>query len=80
MSRFLWGELLTFDDPEFRLPAIERLEGFHPGELSLYGRVLVPVHARESIVLAWLYIGDRLLESRISPTSNSSWPSPSQSV
>lgn len=27
----MYGELLTFDDPETRLPAIDRLEGFHPG-------------------------------------------------
>ena len=76
----VYGELLTFDDPESHLPAIDRLEGFHPGGSSLYKRVLVPVHARESIVVAWLYIGDRLLENRISPTTNSQWPSPSQSV
>jgi len=76
----VYGELLTFDDPESRLPAIDRLEGFHPGGSSLYRRVLVPIHARESIVVAWLYIGDRLLENRISPTTNSQWPSPSQSV
>jgi len=39
----VYGELLTFDDPESRLPAIDRLEGFHPGGPSLYRRVLVPV-------------------------------------
>ena len=54
----VYGELLTFDDPSTRLPAIDRLEGFHPCGRSLYRRVLVPVHARESIVSAWLYIGD----------------------
>ena len=27
----VYGELLTFDDPDNRLPAIDRLEGFHPG-------------------------------------------------
>jgi len=26
----VYGELLIFDDPETRLPAIDRLEGFHP--------------------------------------------------
>ena len=54
----VYGELLIFDDPSTRLPAIDRLEGFHPCGRSLYSRVLVPVHARESIVSAWLYIGD----------------------
>jgi len=36
-------ELLAFDDPENRLPAIDRLEGFHPIGQSLYSRFLVPV-------------------------------------
>ena len=49
--------ILTFDDPSTRLPAIDRLEGFHPGSSSLYKRVFVSVHARESIVLAWLCAG-----------------------
>ena len=39
----VYGELLTFDDPESRLPAIDRLERFHPGGPSLYHRVMVPV-------------------------------------
>jgi len=49
----VYVELLTFDlpaprlrqagDPESRLPAIDRLEGFHPGGRSLYKRILVPV-------------------------------------
>lgn len=30
----VYGELLTFDDPESRLPAIDRLEGFRPGGSS----------------------------------------------
>jgi len=41
----VFGELLTFDDPESRLPAIDRLEGFHPVGPSRYSRVLVPVYA-----------------------------------
>jgi hypothetical protein len=49
--------ILTFDDPSTRFPAKDHLEGFHPGSSSLYKRFLVPVHARESIVLAWLYTG-----------------------
>jgi len=55
----VYGEFLTFDDPEHRLPAIDRLEGFHPGGPSLYRRVLVPVCIRQEIVLgAWAYAGD----------------------
>jgi len=69
----VYGELLTFDDPESRLPAIDRLEGFHPGGSSLYRRVLVPVHARESVVLAWLYIGDESLRRGIELIPTGIW-------
>jgi len=56
----VYGELLTFDDPETRLPAIDRLEGFHPGGPCLYRRVLVPVQVKKSVLPAWLYVvGDR---------------------
>ena len=54
--------------------------GRDPGERSLYSRALVPVHTSKGIGLAWLYIGGHQVEGQISPTSNSSWPSPSQSV
>jgi gamma-glutamylcyclotransferase (GGCT)/AIG2-like uncharacterized protein YtfP len=54
------GELLTFDDPEERLPALDDLEGFRPGEESLYRRVLIPVTLPETnaTVLAWTYVGE----------------------
>ena len=52
----VYGELLTFDDPETRLPAIDRLEGFLPGGPSLYRRVLVPASTRGRRVLVWLYV------------------------
>jgi gamma-glutamylcyclotransferase (GGCT)/AIG2-like uncharacterized protein YtfP len=57
----VYGELLTFNDPETRLPAIDRLEGFRPGGPSLYRRVLVPVIIIDMIQPAWLYIGKCLL-------------------
>lgn len=50
------GELLTFDDPETRLPAIDHLEGFLPGGPSLYRRVLVLASTRGRRVLVWLYV------------------------
>jgi len=53
----VYGELLTFDDPSTRLPAIDRLEGFHPGGSCLYRRVLAPVWAAGAVFPAWLYIG-----------------------
>jgi len=56
----VYGEILTFDDPENRLPAIDRLEGFHPGGPCLYRRVLVPVWINGTVLPAWLYVvGDR---------------------
>jgi len=54
----VYGELLTFDDPENRLPAIDRLEGFHPGGPCLYRRVLVPVRANGTGLPVWLYVAD----------------------
>jgi hypothetical protein len=56
----VYGELLTFDDPETRLPAIDRLEGFRPGGPCLYRRVLVSAQAHGTVLPAWLYVvGDR---------------------
>ena len=51
----VYGELLTFDDPETRLPPIDRLEGFRPGGSSLYRRVLVPAKVNGACELAWVY-------------------------
>ena len=51
----VYGELHTFDDPDTRLPAIDRLEGFRPGGSSLYRRVLVPATVNGARELAWVY-------------------------
>ena len=51
----VYGELLTFDDPDSRLPPIDRLEGFRPGGFSLYRRVLVPATVCGARELAWVY-------------------------
>jgi gamma-glutamylcyclotransferase (GGCT)/AIG2-like uncharacterized protein YtfP len=52
-----FGEILAFDDPETRLPAFDRLEGFDPADASShYRRVLLPVETNEgSVLLAWAY-------------------------
>lgn len=50
------GELFSFSDPEARLPAIDRLEGFNPGHTSLYRRVLVPVTTRDACEVTWVYV------------------------
>ena len=51
----VYGEVLTFDDPESRLPAIDRLEGFRPDCRSLYRRVLVVASVSGCRELAWVY-------------------------
>ena len=51
----VYGELLAFDDPESRLPAIDRLEGFRLCGRSLYQRVLVPATVDVICELAWVY-------------------------
>jgi gamma-glutamylcyclotransferase (GGCT)/AIG2-like uncharacterized protein YtfP len=52
------GELLFFDDPETRLPSIDRLEEFRPGRPSTYNRVLVSAVLPEdrSETAAWAYV------------------------
>jgi len=49
----VYGELLTLDDSETRLQAIDRLEGFLPDGPSHYRRVLVPVFDDKRTVPAW---------------------------
>jgi gamma-glutamylcyclotransferase (GGCT)/AIG2-like uncharacterized protein YtfP len=53
----VYGEVMTFQDPEERLPGIDGLEGFRPGGESFYTRVLVPIMLAGSgeTVLAWAY-------------------------
>ena len=53
----VYGELYTFDDPEERLPILDRLEDFDPADPSSpYRRVLVPVRTDAgSLTPAWAY-------------------------
>jgi len=69
----VYGELLTFDDPENRLPAIDRLEGFHPGGPCLYRRVLVPVRANGTGLPVWLYVGEDPSSGSLKPLGKSIW-------
>ncbi len=71
----VYGELLTFDDPETRLPAIDRLEGFHPGGPCLYRRVLVPVRAIGTGLPAWLYVADVTEYLGFKPLPSGKWRS-----
>lgn len=54
----VYGELFGFDDPAQRMPAIDRLEGFRPGQASMYRRVLTPVFTENGVVAAWVYVTD----------------------
>jgi gamma-glutamylcyclotransferase (GGCT)/AIG2-like uncharacterized protein YtfP len=65
---------LIFDDPETRLQAIDRLEGFRPGGPCLYRRVLAQVRVNGAVLLAWLYVaGDRRI-GIFKELSGGNWP------
>ena len=69
----VYGELLTFDDPENRLPAIDRLEGFHPDGPCLYRRVLTSAQVHGIVLPAWLYVGENPIPGRLKPLGKSIW-------
>jgi gamma-glutamylcyclotransferase (GGCT)/AIG2-like uncharacterized protein YtfP len=66
-----FGELLSFDDPEKWLPKLDHLEGFVPGEHSLYRRVLIPVETATRTVLAWAYAIEKPTGTHL---PGGSWP------
>jgi len=69
----VFGELFVFDDPEERLPALDRLEGFDPGRASLYRRVLIPAEtSRGASVLAWAYVIEEISGTHL---PGGRWPS-----
>ena len=49
------GELMTFANPGFDLPPIDRLEAFDPNGRCVYTRVLVAVETNDLIRPVWLY-------------------------
>ena len=69
----VFGEIFAFDDPESRLPALDRLEGFDPSDgSSHYRRVLLPIETYEgSVLLAWAYVVE---ESSGSHLPGGRWP------
>ena len=69
----VFGEIFAFDDPESRLPALDRLEGFDRADASShYRRVLLPVEANDgSALLAWAYVVE---ESSGSYLPGGRWP------
>ncbi|MEM5786596.1 MAG: gamma-glutamylcyclotransferase [Syntrophobacteraceae bacterium] len=55
--REIRGELLHFGDPLSRIPLLDSLEEYRPGEDSVYVRVLVRVRLEDgSSTAAWTYI------------------------
>ena len=54
----VFGEIFAFDDPESRLPDLDRLEGFDSADTSShYRRILLPVETNEGPgLLAWAYV------------------------
>jgi gamma-glutamyl AIG2-like cyclotransferase len=69
----IYGELMIFVDPDERLVAFDALEGYVPGEESLYERVLIPVEAAGEVVLAWAY---RIRRATGIYLSGGHWPAP----
>jgi gamma-glutamylcyclotransferase (GGCT)/AIG2-like uncharacterized protein YtfP len=57
-ERRVFGERVVFDDPDIRLPRLDRLEGFRHGRRSLYRRVLILTWTgREAVPRpAWTYV------------------------
>lgn len=75
LSRIVRGELITFDDPARNIPPIDRLEGFFPGQSSLYVRVLVPVvTSSEDVVAAWCYVIPSNSLRGATPLAGNAWP------
>ena len=56
----VFGEIIVFDDPESRLPALDHLEGFDPADASShYRRVLLPAETDGgTVLLPWVYVVD----------------------
>ena len=49
------GELMTFANPCFDLPPIDRLEAFDPNGRSMYQRVLVVAEGYDGLFSCWTY-------------------------
>ncbi len=76
-GRWNWvqGEILTFNDPTIRLPAIDALERFKPDGPSHYQRVLAPVRADSGKnIIVWLYIAANQIQRSAKWLSGGIWP------
>lgn len=71
----VYGEMITLQDPDRTLPPLDRLEGFKPGGISLYRRVLVPIKLRGCQVLsAWTYVRGDTSCLGLKQTRKNRWP------
>ena len=50
------GELYTFPDPTAVLTSLDQIEGYRPGEPSLYQRVVLQVESQTDAQWAWTYV------------------------
>ena len=76
-ERWNWvqGEILSFNDPAIRLPAIDALEGFKQDGPSHYQRVLAPVRAGSGKnIIVWLYIAANQIQRSAKWLSGGIWP------
>ena len=58
------GELMTFANPGFDLPPIDRLEAFDPNGRCVYKRVLVAVKSQGGPFSCWTYHGPQSYSPR----------------
>jgi len=54
------GEVMSFANPGQSMLPIDRLEGFTPGQVSLYQRVLVWVDVEGTLEKVWLYSAETI--------------------
>lgn len=67
------GELMTFANPGFDLPPIDRLEAFNPNGRSMYQRVLLAVKNQDCLNACWTYHGLNHIHRGSSRLSSGYW-------
>jgi gamma-glutamylcyclotransferase (GGCT)/AIG2-like uncharacterized protein YtfP len=70
------GEIMHFNDPLLRLPPMDHLEGYKPGDACHCRRLLYPARSGGCLVPVWLYAGDAA-RARVPrfPLRSGRWPS-----
>lgn len=54
---------MTFANPGFDLPPINRLEAFNPEDRSMYQGVLLAIESQDCLLTCWTYHGlDHILQ------------------